>query len=186
MSVRDLLQVAARSGSGSAARALGGGLAGMRTTTRRAILVGGTVAFLVYLGWDLVAGINGPTPGGSREIPVATSIPSPSPTGPLGAETVQDTRRVTYAIKVSDIAGLAPNTPAGTMIDLWVTWDRPITEVPRLQRLLRRVLIEQVAPPVTPDGPYVAMLSVREPQVDDLLWADRYGALGATILPSHF
>jgi len=92
---------------------------------------------------------------------------------------------VTYAVKVGDIAGLSPSATPGSVLDLWVTWDEPVTQVPRLQRLLRKVVLEHIAPPVTPTGPYVAMLSVSDDKVDDLLWADRYGALAATTHPTH-
>lgn len=187
--MRDLLQVAARSGSGSAARALGSGLAGMRTATRRVLIFGGIVALFLYLGWDVFSGIGGNSPALEAQNPpvpqeiLASRPPDPTPTMSVQPFDASHPERVTYAIDVNDIAGLAPSIPSGTLVDIWVTWERPITKTPGLQRLVRGVLIEQIAPPVTPEGPYVAVLSVDERKVENLLWGDRYGALSATIMP---
>ncbi len=161
----------------------------MRTVTRRALIFGVVAAFMIYLGWDLFAGITG---GGDQvfEPPTESSVATEEPAATaLPAETTPPSlpavRHATYAVDVDEVAGLAPSAPAGTLLDLWVTWDRPITDAPRLQRLLRGVILEQIAAPVTPEGPYVAILAVTKRDIDKLLWADRFGALSATtVAPS--
>jgi len=191
--MKDLLQVAARSGSGSAARALGSGLAGMRTATRRLLITCAIAAFLVYLGWDFLSGVTADPrittetepAAGSVTTDVSIGVTPPASSPATGTASIPQSGRVTYAMKLNEVSGLSPSAPPGTMLDLWVTWDRPLTEVPKLQRLVRRVVLEQIAPPVTPNGPYVAMLSVSQSQADELVWADRYGSLGATMLPSR-
>lgn len=196
--MRDLLQVAARSGSGSAARALGSGLAGMRTATRRILILGGIIVAMLYLGWDVFSGITqtshrtaspsatAPQSAPASQDTVASPTPDPGPysgTHAFGGSHA-DASRVTYAIDVNEVAGLAPNVPPGTIVDIWVTWDRTVTKTPALQRLVRGAFVEEIAPPVTPNGQFVAILSVDKRKVENLLWGDRYGALSATIMPS--
>jgi hypothetical protein len=88
--------------------------------------------------------------------------------------------RVAYAIDMSEIAGLSPTATPGTAVELWATWDRPVTESPRLQRIVRGAILQRVSLPITPDGPTVATFLVAQRDIADLLWADRYGAISAT------
>lgn len=189
--MKDLLQVATRGGSGSAARALGSGLAGMRTGTRRLLVMGVVVALFLYLGWDLFSGISRPpttAPSMATEAqragetaPIApAALPTTSPT-PGEAPTSSLTG---YAISLSELSGLTESTAPGTIVDLWVTWDPPLTPRPKLQRIVSGAVVDEIAPPVTPDGPYAAMLLVRQRDIEDLLWADRYGSLSAVTKPS--
>jgi hypothetical protein len=90
-----------------------------------------------------------------------------------------------YALPVAELSGLPANAPPGTELELWVTWDPPVTERPRLQRLIRRVVLEKVAPAVTPDGPDAAILLVPVEKLPDLVYADRYGAISVGLLPSQ-
>ena len=151
-------------------------------------MAGSIGALLVYLGWDLFAGITTPpatiapaaTIAGSPS-PVEGAVASPSPSPTVGSAPIESQAgHVGYSVDLREIAGLAPTTPAGTVIDIWVTWDPPLTKVPKLQRVLRGAVVEKVVPPITTTGSPVAMLSVPERDVDDLLWADRYGSLSAT------
>lgn len=124
------------------------------------------------------AGVATLTPAATADA-VPTTLPTAIPTTPPGAAT-KVASSVGYSIDISEIAGLADSTPPGTVVDIWVTWDPPLTKVPKLQRLLGGVVVERIAPPVTPQGPHVAMLSIAAKHADDLLWADRYGSLSAT------
>jgi hypothetical protein len=87
-----------------------------------------------------------------------------------------------YALPVAELSGLPGDAPPGTELELWVTWDAPVTERPRLQRLIRRVVLEKVAPAVTSDGPDAAILLVPVEKLPDLLYADRYGAISVALL----
>jgi len=152
------------------------------------LIFGGVVLFLVYLGWDLLSGMTASRPQRVASVASVGETPlQPTAAPPLVDPAIGRPHQssVTYAMDIKDVAGLAPNAQPGALLDLWVTWDRPVSEVPRLQRMLRGVVLEQVAPPVTPDGPYVAILSVPRRDVDKLLWADRYGAVSATTIPAY-
>ncbi len=105
--------------------------------------------------------------------------PAPSPSGYGQPST--GAARVGYAVALPRLQGLAPGTPPGTAIEIWVAWDPPITEQPRIQRLLGDAIVERILPPVVPDAPEVVMLSVPRAEISDLLWGDRYGALSATV-----
>lgn len=179
--MKDLLQVATRGGSGSAARTLGGGLAGITRRVKRSGLALAAVLFLAYLGWDMLSGMSvTPASRGSRSFePIPTGSPTSTPLSDVDHSTQAD--RVAYSIDLSDIAGLSPTTVPGSAVELWVTWDRPLTRSPKLQRVVRNAVLERVNPPVTPDGPTVATFLVSRNEIDGLLWADSYGALSATI-----
>jgi hypothetical protein len=87
-----------------------------------------------------------------------------------------------YALPVAELAGLPGDAPPGTQLELWVTWDPPVTDGPRLQRLIPRVVLEKIAPAVTSDGPDAAILLVPEKKLPDLVYADRYGAISVAML----
>lgn len=160
----------------------------MTTTTRKLVLFGGVAAVLIFVGWDVLGGIGSPAPATAE--PEAVQVPSPvasvptvEPSADQAAAIPQN--EVSYAIAVAELAGLSPNATPGTVLQLWVTWDPPITKRPRLQKLLDGVVLDEIAPPVTADGPHVALLSVTRNQLDDLLWADRYGSLSAAVVAAR-
>lgn len=177
--MKDVLQVATWSGSGSAARASGSGLAGMIMRNKRVGLGVGVVLLFVYLGWDALGAM---TPGPMRRGPEARTAPTSSPTPlPTQAPATQSGGGfVSYSLKLDDVAGLSPSAEPGTVTDLWVMWERPLLRRPKLQRVLRGAILDRIAPPVTPDGPMVATFVIARQDVESLLWADRFGSLSAT------
>jgi hypothetical protein len=90
-----------------------------------------------------------------------------------------------YALPVAELSGLPADASPGTELELWVTWDPPVTERPRLQRLIRHAVLEKVAAAVTPDGLGAAILLVPVKKLPDLVYADRYGAISVGLLPSQ-
>lgn len=106
------------------------------------------------------------------------AVESSPPTYPAAPVTQQ---RHYFAVAEHEIAGLPPGMPLGTRLELWVTWDKPLTKTPRLQRLDRDVVLEDVVPPDAPNEPSMVLLSVRPHRISDLLWAERYGALSAVL-----
>lgn len=167
---------------------LGRRLGRMTTTTRKFALFGGVAAVLIFVGWDVFAGLTSPAPAAREPAPVdapspIASVPSLEPSVEESAGTARST--VSYAIALAELAGLSPNATPGTTLQLWVTWDPPVTKRPRLQKLLDGVVLDEIAPPVTPDGPHVALLSVARNQLDELLWADRYGSLSAAVVATR-
>ena len=148
---------------------------------KRLAVVAAAAILVIYLGWDMVGDI-GVAPVSSRpHSPVAASIhPTASPPGEVTPPPAGNV--VSYAVPAREVAGLPPDVQAGTTVDLWVAWDPPLTKKPRLQSLLQGVVLEKIAPPVTPDGSAAALFLVPRPDVDRLIWADRYGSLSATIV----
>lgn len=167
---------------------LGRRLGRMTTTTRKLAIFAVAAGVMIFVGWDAFAGISSPAPVSGE--PPALNTPSPGASVPVveppaetPARVAQD--RVSYAIAVAELAGLSPTATPGTVLQLWVTWDPPVTKRPQLQKLLDGVVLDEIAPPVTPEGPHVALLSVARSQLDELLWADRYGSLSAAVITAR-
>ena len=157
----------------------------MNTAVKKAaLLLFAAVAFAV-VAWNLVpqgTTVTGvpPNPMPSAPAPGVASVVPPSPL-PEAAVAEDDGYR-DYAIALPELRGLPPDAAAGTPLELWVTWDRPVTRAPKVQRLLSRAFVVRIIPPVTPDGVAAAVLRVPTGRMPDLLYADGYGALSATIL----
>lgn len=66
------------------------------------------------------------------------------------------------------------------MFEVWVAWNPPIVKEPNIQLLLKGVTLDKIAPPVTPEGPYVALLLMSRADAREFLYATRYGALSVT------
>lgn len=111
-------------------------------------------------------------PAGPPPPPADASIP-PTPTSAAGL--------VSYAIPTIDLQGLRPDIAPGTHLDLWVTWQPPVTKTAELHPLLKDVVLEEIVPPLSPDGPHAAILLVDPDQITDLMWGDRFGALSAAV-----
>jgi hypothetical protein len=146
---------------------------------------------LVYVGWAFFGrgttaaadpyAVSSPTPiaeGGYPEEVVSSGSPTPA-VAPEAAPVSPE--RQSYALSEADVTGLPPDAQPGTRLELWVAWDPPITKVPKLQRLLKDVVLERVIPGIVPEAPSTILLSVRAESVPDLLWADRYGNLSVII-----
>jgi hypothetical protein len=89
-----------------------------------------------------------------------------------------------YAVALPELRGLAPDADPGARLELWVTWGPPFARRPRIERLTRQVVLKRIVPPLTPGAPDTALLLVPEADIPALLYADRYGALNATLVPS--
>jgi ABC-type Fe3+-hydroxamate transport system substrate-binding protein len=124
------------------------------------------------------------TPGARRTD--LDGVETPSSAGPSDAASLDPdahgTRRL-YAIGLHELPGLSQDSPAGTPLELWVTWGPPITKEPRVQSLLGDVILERIVMPVTPEGPIAAILSLPPEDIPDLIFGVRYGELSAIALP---
>jgi hypothetical protein len=111
------------------------------------------------------------------------AAPIPHASGlPAGAIERSDLR--SYAVALPELQGLSPDTKPGSAIELWVTWDTPADSKPRVEPLIERAVLERIVPPLTPGAPDTALLKVPATDIPDLLYADRYGLLSATVLPA--
>lgn len=161
------------------------------TRRQRTLLIGSAVLLgAILLLWKPAS--VGPEPAG----PVAGAAadladlapPTPVPVaiatqpGTVVPSPVVDRRE--YALGMHELSGLPSDTTPGTRMELWVTWDPPVTKAPKLQRLIRDVVVTEIVPPLTPDGPTAVIVSVPTKRVPDLIWGDRYGNL-SVVLPGR-
>ncbi len=156
----------------------------MPRRTRNLILVAGVI---LVVGVYAVLGTGPSRQVGTKGPPLTSPLTtaqeqSPSfTTGPSEPETESDTR--TYALALTDIPGLSGRTPAGSHIDVWVTWDRPVTRRPKVQPLLRDVTIERIVTPLSEGDSPDVLIRVPTKQLVRLVYGDRYGALNAALVP---
>ena len=113
-------------------------------------------------------------------------VPSPSASAsPAGAAVdiapVSDGARRSYAVGLQDLAGFPPDAAPGARLELWVTWEPPITREPRLQKLAGDVVLERTIPGAVPEAPVSVLLSVPADRVGDLIYADAYGKLSVAL-----
>ncbi|MCA1708722.1 MAG: hypothetical protein LC808_37750 [Actinobacteria bacterium] len=155
-------------------------------------------AFLavVYVGWGFFgkggaappSTIGAPSPtsaspaaDGSKPSMFATPLPDASPALAGVSISSSNDDRSNYALLESDVTGLPPDAPPGTRLQLWVAWDPPVTNHPKLQLLIRDVILDRIIRGFTPEAPTTILLSIRSKDVADMLWADRYGALSVVV-----
>lgn len=117
--------------------------------------------------------------------PAAIASPSPAAT-PGGAaaltpEPPADTDRRSYAVGLQDLAGFPADAAPGAQLELWVTWEPPLTREPRLQKLIGDVVLERTIPGAVPEAPVSILLSVPADRVGDLIYADGFGKLSVAI-----
>ena len=112
---------------------------------------------------------------------VSTSGALSSPGSSPGVGVVGEVTRREYAIGLQELRGLPPDARPGTSFELWVTWEPPVTEDPRLQRLIADVVLERVIPGPVPEAPVTALLSVPAERAGDLIYADTYGRLNVVL-----
>ena len=105
--------------------------------------------------------------------PAAVAVSS-SPPGSPGSLT-----RRTYALGLHELGGLPPNVAPGSTLELWVTWEPPLTRAARVHLLLEDVVVEKVIRPVVPEGPTSVLISVPARGIPDLIYGDRFGELSA-------
>jgi hypothetical protein len=145
---------------------------------------------LLYVGWAFFGG-GGTEPTSYASIDAYGSpidpyaYPSPTATAvmpsPVPASQFESLARRSYALSEADVSGLPLDTPPGTRLELWVAWEPPVTRTAKLQLLIRDVVLEKVISGFPEGAPATILLSLRARDVDDMLWADRYGALSLTI-----
>ena len=122
--------------------------------------------------------IPSPYPINGTPVPEGSSSTSPE----AGVGSAQGAYRG-YALALAELRGLSPEVPPGSRLQLWVSWEPPITKHPRVQRLPGVVLVDQIVEPLTPEGPISVELLIPTKELPDFLFAHRYGALSAVLIP---
>ena len=135
--------------------------------------LGGTFGSLPPSAPPAVAESSAPDTLQSSAPPASTDPPSPTqPPDDLNS----------YAIALPELQGLPPDAKPGSRLELWVAWEPPVVKRLKVQRLLRNVTLEKIAPSVTGESPPVALLQVRDDQFEKLLWGDQYGRLSVAMV----
>ena len=150
---------------------------------RNLAIVGVVVALASFL---VVSRIDPATPSPRVAVDPATpgsSTLAPPETTPT-MEPSPDTNLASYALPLSELRGVPPDIPSGSTLELWVTWEPPITKEAQVQLLLREVTLQKIIPTTDPEGPPTALLGVRDAQIGDLIYGDRYGSFHA-VIKSH-
>ena len=155
----------------------------MTTRTRRLALVGGSALIVGVLAWSFVPAAPSTSPMPPQEV----TAPSPTEAVPAQLASVppsplaEPSSRRTYALGLHELAGIPNDVPPGTSVEIWATWEPPLTREVRVQLLLKDVVIERLVPPVVPEGPTSVLLSVPTRDISDLLYGHRYGELSAVM-----
>ncbi len=158
---------------------------------KRLSIAGGVVVLLLLLFWRAASSVSQPSSpsvrrassnavqGASPSVLSAAPSPSTSSGAPSAPISGADTR--VYAVALPELAGLPADAAPGTRLELWVTWEPPVTKQPRVQRLATGVTLDRMVPPVTPDGSPAALLRIPRREIPSVLYGDRYGAVSAVV-----
>lgn len=99
------------------------------------------------------------------EPPSTRITPQPAESSPAGAGgRASSGATLLYAVAVDDTLRTG-HVPPGSEVEIWVRWDRGHRRRPRLQKLAPKVMLEEIVPAFTPDGPDAAMLRVPTSQI---------------------
>jgi hypothetical protein len=163
-----------------------GGRGGPGTGWRPRRLI--TLALVCLAAASLLCALLRPSGGADLES-APEAEPEPRRSSPPGDELLEAQDEVApgrylYALPLPALRGVPLDVQPGTVIELWVAWEPPLTDEPTVQKLLEGIRIHRIAAAVDPNAPDVALLDVAEKDVPDLIYGDRYGTLNATLAPS--
>ena len=85
-----------------------------------------------------------------------------------------------YAFLLPELEGLSPTVAPGTEIEIWATWEPPITKRLKVQLLIPNATITKVIPSIEP-GPPTVMLELERRLIPDILFGDRFGDLSVVL-----
>ncbi|MGH2699847.1 MAG: hypothetical protein ACRDJL_11720 [Actinomycetota bacterium] len=114
---------------------------------------------------------------GTGEEPKATGGPGKSnrPSAPAATDLAN------YAFLLPELKGLPPSTAPGTVIEIWATWEPPVTKKLKVQQLIPRATVTKMFPSIEP-GPPTVMLELERRFIPDLMYGDRFGTLSTVIV----
>ena len=87
-----------------------------------------------------------------------------------------------YAFLLPELEGLPPTTAPGTEIEIWATWEPPVTKKLKVQRLIPRATVTEIIPSIEP-GPPTVMLELERRAIPDLMYGDRFASLSVVLPP---
>ncbi|CAN5675664.1 hypothetical protein BH20ACT23_BH20ACT23_25290 [soil metagenome] len=143
----------------------------LKSRVGRLVCLGGAV-FLIGLGASAVLVDGEPMPSRAKDDGVAT--------GGTDRDTPAVTDLVSYAFLLPELEGLPPNTKPGTEIEIWATWEPPVTKKLKVHQLVPRATVAKIIPSIEP-GPPTVMLELERKFIPDLMYGDRFGALSIVL-----
>ena len=136
------------------------------------LICAGVAVILIGLGASAML-VDGETAAsGSRDESVTTRG--------ADATTPAATDLASYAFLLPELEGLPPNTRPGTAIEIWATWEPPVTKKLKVHRLVPRATVAKIIPSIEP-GPPTVMLDLERRFIPDLMYGDRFGALSIVL-----
>ncbi|HZK52337.1 MAG TPA: hypothetical protein VFD47_12330 [Actinomycetota bacterium] len=149
-----------------------GGPADLLKTRVGRLVCLGVAVFLIALGASVML-IDGETAAtGSRDEGVAVQDTDHAPPAA--------TDLASYAFLLPELEGLPPNTRPGTEIEIWATWQPPVTKKLKVHQLVPRATVAKIIPSIEP-GPPTVMLELERRFIPDLMYGDRFGALSIVL-----
>jgi hypothetical protein len=85
-----------------------------------------------------------------------------------------------YAFLLPELEGLPPTTSPGTEIEIWATWEPPVTKRLKIQRLIPKATVTKILPSIEP-GPPTVVLEIERRFIPDIMFGDRFGALSVVL-----
>jgi hypothetical protein len=85
-----------------------------------------------------------------------------------------------YAFLFPELEGLPPTTSPGTEIEIWATWEPPVTKRLKIQRLIPKATVTKILPSIEP-GPPTVVLELERRFIPDILFGDRFGKLSVVL-----
>ncbi|MGH2750315.1 MAG: hypothetical protein ACRDK3_05500 [Actinomycetota bacterium] len=86
-----------------------------------------------------------------------------------------------YAFHLPELDALPPTAAPGTEIEIWATWEPPVTRKLKVQRLIPRAVVDKVIPSIDP-GPPTVVLELERRFIPDIMYGDRFGSLSVVII----
>lgn len=173
---------------------------------RRLLTAAASFAGIIFLGWFFFGSVGGEEvliedpdaghataqehqlPGGAEPSPPSHATDDQGGTVELEDQTQppftagKSGDLVGYSIGAHDLQGLPPDAHPGQRLQMWVSWEPPIVEEPEVHMLIPEVTLTKLIPPVTPEGPVTALLSLKRKHVERLVWGNRYGRLSVVLV----
>lgn len=142
----------------------------LRTRIGRLVGLGGVVLVIGLVTSTML--IDGATPTVARNEPPANQ--SAAPPAPAATDLTN------YAFLLPELEGLPPNTRPGTEIEIWATWQPPVTKKLKVHQLVPRATVAEIIPSIE-RGPPTVMLQLERRFIPDLMYGDRFGALSIVL-----
>jgi hypothetical protein len=143
----------------------------LKSRIGRLVCLGGAV-FLIGLGASAML-VDGETvASGSKD--EADATPGTDPSAPAATDLAS------YAFLLPELEGLPPNTRPGTEIEIWATWEPPVTKKLKVHQLVPKATVAEIIPSIEP-GPPTVMLELERRWIPDIMYGDKFGALSIVL-----